>query len=94
MLEMEGGVIKVLPGIYPEQITINKKITIIGSGAKDTIIEAPPLEELEPNVIGLPYIVEVNNGAEVTIKGFTIKGISDTDCDDLIGKCNTMELLI
>ena len=59
----EGHVIKVLPGTYTEQLTISKNITIIGSGAKSTIIEAPPLEELELNVIGLPYIVEVNNGA-------------------------------
>ena len=81
----EGDVIKVLPGTYTEQLTISKNITIIGSGAKSTIIEAPPLEELELNVIGLPYIVEVNNGAEVTIKGFTIKGPQGTDCGQLIG---------
>ena len=81
----EGDVIKVLPGTYTEQITISKSITVIGSGAKSTIIEAPPLEELEPNVIGLPYIVEVNNGAEVTMKGFTIKGPQGTDCGELIG---------
>ena len=81
----EGDVIKVLPGTYTEQITISKNLTLLGSGAKSTIIEAPPLEELEPNVIGLPYIVEVNDGAEVTMKGFTIKGPQGTDCDDLIG---------
>ena len=81
----EGDVIKVLPGTYTEQLTISNNITIIGSGAKSTIIEAPPLEELELNVIGLPYIVEVNNGAEVTIKGFTIKGPQGTDCGQLIG---------
>ena len=81
----EGDVIKVLPGTYKEQITISKNITIIGSGAKTTIIESPPLAELEPNVIGLPYIVEVNNGAEVIMKGFTIKGLEGINCDDLIG---------
>ena len=81
----EGDVIKVLPGTYIEQITISKNITIIGSGAESTIIEAPPLEELKLNVIGLPYIVEVNNGAEVTIKGFAINGIEDTNCDGLLG---------
>ena len=81
----EGDVIKVLPGTYIEQITINKTLTIIGSDAESTIIEAPPLEELKPNIIGLPYIVEVNNGAEVTIKGFAINGIEDTNCDGLLG---------
>ena len=81
----EGDVIKVLPSTYIEQITINKTLTIIDSDAESTIIEAPPLEELKPNVIGLPYIVEVNNGAEVTIKGFAINGIEDTNCDGLLG---------
>ncbi len=81
----EGDVIKVLSGTYTEQIAISKSLTIIGSDAKSTIIEAPPLEELDTNIIGLPYIVEVNNGAEVTMKGFTIKGPQGTNCDELIG---------
>ena len=33
----------------------------------------------------MPYIVEVNNGAEVTIKGFAINGIKGTNCDALLG---------
>jgi hypothetical protein len=37
----EGDVIKVLPGTYTEQLNIAKSLTIIGSGAKATIIEAP-----------------------------------------------------
>ena len=81
----EDDVIKVLPGTYIEQITINKTLTIIGSDAESTIIDAPQLTKLKPNVIGLPYIVEVNNGAEVTMKGFAIKGIEDTNCDGLLG---------
>ncbi|MGI0052380.1 MAG: right-handed parallel beta-helix repeat-containing protein, partial [Nitrososphaeraceae archaeon] len=81
----EGDVIKVLPGTYIEQITINKTLTIIGSGAKSTIIEAPlPLANLERNIINLPYIVNIDNQAQVTIKGFTIKGIADTNCDTLL----------
>jgi hypothetical protein len=82
----EGDVIKVLPGTYTEQLNIVKSLTIIGSGAKSTIIEAPlPLEDLDTNVIGRPYIVEVNNDAEVTMKGFTIKGPEDPNCDVLFG---------
>jgi parallel beta-helix repeat protein len=81
----EGDIIIVLPGTYSEQITISKSLTIIGSGAKSTIIEVQlPLEELELNVIERPYIVEVNNGAEVTLKGFTIQGLEGTDCGQLI----------
>ncbi len=74
----DGDIIKVLPGTYTEQITISKNLTIIGSGAKDTIIESTPLEELELNVIGFPYIVNIDNQANVTIKEFAIKGIEGT----------------
>jgi hypothetical protein len=82
----EGDVIKVLPGTYIEQLNIVKSLTIIGSGAKFTIIEAPlQLEDLNTNIIGRPYIVEVNNEAEVTMNGFTIKGPEDPNCDALFG---------
>ena len=81
----EGDVIKVLPGTYTEQITISKNLTLIGSGAKSTIIEVPPLEDLELNVIGLPYIINIDNKAQVTIKGFTNEGIEGTNCDGLLG---------
>ena len=81
-----GDTIKVLPGTYTEQLTISKNLKIIGSGAKSTIIESPPVEELEPNVIGRPYIVEVNNETQVTMKGFTITGPPPgTDCGTLVG---------
>ena len=78
----EGDVIKVLPGIYTEQIAISKSITILGSGAKSTIIETPPLplDELNTGVLGAPYIVEVSNGAEVNMKGFTISGPDISSC--------------
>jgi hypothetical protein len=80
----EGDVIKVLSGTYIEQITINKTLTIIGSGTKSTIIEAPPLTELQNNIINLPYVVNIDNQAKVTIKGFTIKGIANANCDTLL----------
>jgi parallel beta-helix repeat protein len=80
-----GDTIKVLPGIYTEQLTISKSLTIIGSGAKSTIVESPPLEDLETNVIGRPYIVEVNNETQVSMKGFTINGLEGTNCGTLIG---------
>jgi hypothetical protein len=68
----EDDVIKVLPGTYTEQITINKNLIILGSGSKSTIIKAP--EELNNGVLGVPYIVEISNEAKVSIKGFTING--------------------
>lgn len=74
----DGDVIKVLPGTYQEQITISKSLTILGSGAKSTIIEAP--DELDNGVNGGPYIIEIINGATVSIKGFTISGPETETC--------------
>ena len=78
-----GDTIKVLPGIYTEQLTISKNLTIIGSGAKSTIIKTPTV--LNTNVNEQPYIIEVNNEAKVSIKGFTITGPEGTDCGTLVG---------
>ena len=78
-----GDTIKVLPGTYTEQLTISKNLTIIGSGAKSTIIQTPTV--LNTNVNEQPYIIEVNNEAKVSIKGFTITGPEGTDCDTLVG---------
>ena len=83
----EGDVIKVLPGTYTEQLTISKSLTIIGSGAKSTIIQAPDVLNPSP-VIPFPgraNIVEIFNEAIVTMKGFTIAGPSGNICEGLAG---------
>ena len=83
----EGDVIKVLPGTYTEQITISKSLTIIGSGAKSTIIQAPDVLNPSP-VIPFPgraNIVDIFNEAIVTMKGFTIAGPSGNICEGLAG---------
>ena len=83
----EGDVIKVLPGTYTEQIIINKSLTIIGSGAKSTIIQAPDVLNPSP-VIPFPgraHIVDIFNEAIVTMKGFTIAGPSGNICEGLAG---------
>ena len=83
----EGDIIKVLPGTYTEQIIINKSLTIIGSGAKSTIIQAPDVLNPSP-VIPFPgraHIVDIFNEAIVTMKGFTIAGPSGNICEGLAG---------
>ena len=70
--------VQVSYGTYTEQITISRNLTIIGSGGKSTIINAPAV--LNNGVIGFPYIVEVNNGAAVSMKGFTISGYEVSNC--------------
>ena len=82
-----GDTIKVLPGIYTEQLTISKSLTIIGSGAKSTIIQAPDVLNPSP-VIPFPgraNIVEIFDEAIVTMKGFTIAGPSGNICEGLAG---------
>ena len=70
----DGDVIKVLPGTYTEQLNITKSLTIIGSGVNSTIIEAPvPLENLKQNISGLPLNINIDNQAQVIIKGFYYK---------------------
>jgi nitrous oxidase accessory protein NosD len=76
----EGDVIKVLPGTYTEQLTISKSLTIIGSGSKSTIINAPTV--LTNGILGIPYIIEIINEAEVSMKGFTISGLETSSCGD------------
>lgn len=82
-----GDIIKILPGIYTEQLTISKSLTIIGSGAKSTIIQAPNVLNPSP-VIPFPgraNIVEIFNEAIVTMKGFTIAGPNGNVCEGLAG---------
>lgn len=77
-----GNTINVLSGTYQEQLTISKDLTIIGSGSKSTLMRAP--DSLNQNAAGRPYIIDVNNKAKLSLKGFTIRGKDGTDCDRLV----------
>lgn len=70
-----GDTINVLPGKYTEQLTITDSLTLIGSGTKATIIKAPIV--VVPGLNGIPNIIEIGDGAKVTMKGFTISGSDD-----------------
>jgi parallel beta-helix repeat protein len=65
-----GDTILVAPGTYVEQLTIHKSVTIIGSGAGQTIIKSPA--GLAPDPFGNPWTIEIDNGATVTVSGFTL----------------------
>lgn len=80
-----GDKIKVFPGTYREQITISKSLTLIGTGDRITIIKAPATLP-NTNTNGDPYVVDINSGATVNMKGFTVSGPSKTSCPpSLIG---------
>jgi hypothetical protein len=76
-----GDTIKVLPGTYTEQLTISKSLTFVGSGARSTVINAPAT--LDTNVLGLTYIAQIDGGATVKMKGFTLD--AGTSCDAFFG---------
>lgn len=62
----EGDLVLVRPGKYLECITIDKSLSLVGSGANLSIIEN----------IGGGHTIEIKKGANnVLLKGFTIKGL-------------------
>ena len=82
-----GKSVVVAAGTYNEQLIINKKIDLLGAGKESTFI------------IGLGYtgnLITVT-ADDVTISGFTIDGISDTDvgiCSDSSSSIEISENLI
>ena len=82
-----GDTIIVRPGTYTEQVTVNKNLTIVGTGSASTTIKAPAV--LAPRVIGpLPgraNIVEVYGGATLTLRSIGVSGPAGTDCFGLNG---------
>jgi pectin methylesterase-like acyl-CoA thioesterase len=75
-----GDTVKVRPGTYAEQISIDKNLTLTGAGAGSTIIRAPGT--LLPGEIGTNSIVEIFGGASVTMSRLTVSGPGSGTCDD------------
>ncbi len=83
-----GDVIQILPGSYMEQVTINKDLTLFGSGSSMTTIISPAsgLAALSGASMNRSYIIGVTNGATVTIESITVDGGSTgTDNLELVG---------
>ena len=82
-----GDTIVVRSGVFTEQVTIGKDLTITGAGAASTTIQAPAV--LAPRVIGpLPgraNVVEVYGGARVTMQSIGVSGPAGDDCPGLTG---------
>jgi hypothetical protein len=71
-----GDKIKIAAGTYTEQITINKCLTIEGSGQATTIIKSPAAlsVSLVPGVTNTASIVEVRANSFATMTDLTITG--------------------
>lgn len=75
---LPGGTVKILPGIYTEQITINKNLRLIGAGVDKTSIRAP--YTLAPGSFGVRVIVDINKGATVAMSDLTVTGPGSGTC--------------
>jgi hypothetical protein len=67
-----GDTIAVRPGTYRQQISIDKNLTIIGSGSGSTTIGAP--RTLVDGEDGTTSIVEIRGGASVALSRLTVSG--------------------
>jgi hypothetical protein len=69
-----GDTIIVCPGGYAEQVTVNKDLTLTGSSAT---IQAPG------TLTGDLNIVDITNGATVTMSDFTVSGPGSGGCGSI-----------
>ncbi|HZS74271.1 MAG TPA: right-handed parallel beta-helix repeat-containing protein [Candidatus Nitrosotalea sp.] len=75
-----GDYIIVDPGTYSEQISVSKSLHITSSNGT-TIIKAPSV--LLPDTFGTLNVVDITNGATVTISQVTISGPGPTTCNSI-----------
>jgi parallel beta-helix repeat protein len=73
-----GDTVVVGPGTYPEQLSIDKSLRLIGAGARATTVRAPSV--LTPSALGRNFLVDVHGGAQVTIAGITVRGPGPNAC--------------
>ena len=73
-----GDTIRILDGTYVEQVTINKDLRLLGSGADSTIIRAPA--SMTAGSFGRLVIVDIKNGAKVTMSNLTVTGPGSGSC--------------
>ncbi len=70
-----NSTITVAAGTYPEQLVINKNLTITGAGASSTTIKAPNTGLVATVIDSDRYaVVDIKGGATVSISGVTISG--------------------
>ncbi|MFF4654703.1 nitrous oxide reductase family maturation protein NosD [Streptomyces sp. NPDC001381] len=74
-----GDRVTVRPGVYREQVTIGKKLTLTGAGAGKTTIRAP--RKLVKGPDGRTAIVTLDDAASVRISRLTVSGPGSGTCD-------------
>ena len=75
-----GRTVLVMAGTYNEQLSIAKNLTLVGAGMDATIVRAPAT--LVAGHLGSPAIVEIYNGASVSMSQLTVKGPGAAACGE------------
>ncbi|MFB6616288.1 right-handed parallel beta-helix repeat-containing protein [Streptomyces sp. NPDC056367] len=73
-----GGRIALRPGVYREQVTIHKDLTLTGAGAGRSTILAP--QDLVTGADGFNSIVSLDNAARVTMSRLSVSGPGSGTC--------------
>jgi hypothetical protein len=69
-----GDTVKISAGTYVEQVLVDKNLTLSGAGVDVTIIKGPDVKAFD--VYNKTYILELTNGATVTVDNLTVTGPS------------------
>lgn len=75
-----GDTIRVAAGTFVEQVSIGKRLALIGAGAGATVIRAPA--HLVPGETETSAIVTVRDAASVAISRLTVSGPGAGTCED------------
>ncbi len=67
-----GGHLYIQAGSFDDQVTIGQDLSVTGAGPGQTTIFAPAT--MAPDSYGKRNVVEINNGASVTMTGLTVSG--------------------
>ena len=75
-----GDTIRIRAGTFTEQVRVGKDLTIVGSGKDRTVIRAPAT--LEPNEADERTIVDVTDGATVSMSWLSVSGPGSGTCEE------------
>lgn len=78
-----GGTVRVCPGTYPEQVTINRDLTLTGIGIGADAVIVPPSAGLvtTTNLDGQPYTTQLlAAGANVMVNNIAVDGGAQRSC--------------
>src|SRR5206468_999555 len=73
-----GDMLQVAAGAYGEQVSISTSLTLIGAGADNTIIQAPPSLPAGGNIVTIQ-----GAGTSVEMTGFTVNGPGASGCGSI-----------